>query len=53
MNRITALLALLALLAALAAGCAHTPEAISPCVGVQGSPCTRSPLPNQPMELPA
>jgi len=37
----------------LLAGCATPSTLKSPCVGAPGSPCDRSPLPNDPIELPA
>ena len=35
----------------LLAGCATQPAGKSPCVGAPGSPCSRSPLPNEPIEV--
>ena len=32
-------------------GCASQPTVKSPCVGAQGSPCSRNPLPNEPIEV--
>lgn len=43
----------LALLTAGLAGCADLQALKSPCAGVAGSPCTRTPLFNETMELPA
>jgi hypothetical protein len=32
-------------------GCASPPTVKSPCVGAPGSPCSRNPLPNEPIEV--
>ena len=45
-------IALLAIIVSvLLAGCASPSTLMSPCVGAPGSPCSRSLLPNEPMEV--
>lgn len=47
----TMLLAIIA--AALLAGCASQSTLKSPCAGAPGSPCSHTPLLNEPIEVPA
>lgn len=44
-------LTLLAVVLWALASCANTESIKSPCAGAHGSPCSRTPLPTEPMEL--
>ena len=44
---------LIALLLATLGGCANLQTVKAPCADSGGGPCTRTPLPNEPMELTA